>query len=122
MTYRDLIIYVLENHLEDEEIFKDGKIAGFMTVEEAATKYEVGLNTISVWINMNMLPYTRLGDFMFIPENATNPRDGFVDYNDEKDLRSIITNRTHDFYNISGKGGNPSYSYSGGLTPSNRNR
>ena len=46
MTGRDYIIYILEHHLEDEELFKNGKIPGLMTYEEAAVKFGVGVDTI----------------------------------------------------------------------------
>ena len=36
MTGRELIVYILQNHLEDEPIVNDGKILGLLTVEEAA--------------------------------------------------------------------------------------
>ena len=31
MTGREMIIFILENHLEDEEIIQDGKIVGAVT-------------------------------------------------------------------------------------------
>ena len=41
MTGRDLIIYILENGLEDEPVFKDGKFIGFITTGEAAVQCNV---------------------------------------------------------------------------------
>ena len=70
MTGKDLIIYILSNHLEDEEIFKDGKFVGFMTVLEAAAKYNVGTATIQAWINKDMLTAIQIGDVYYIPYNA----------------------------------------------------
>jgi excisionase family DNA binding protein len=70
MTWKDLIIYVLENNLENEEVFKDGKVAGFMTVEEAAEKFGVGTETVRIWIHFNHLPAITLGMVSYIPFNA----------------------------------------------------
>ena len=36
MTGRDLIVYIMLNKLEDEQVFKDGKLLGFLTEAEAA--------------------------------------------------------------------------------------
>ena len=70
MTGRDLIIYILENHLEDEELFKDGKIPGLMTYEEAAVKFGVGVDTIKAYIVLGYLNAVTIYGNHYIPENA----------------------------------------------------
>ena len=67
MTGRDLIIYILQNNLEDEPVFKDDKILGFMTETEAAAKLGVGKASIRAAINMGMLEGIRIGDSIYIP-------------------------------------------------------
>lgn len=67
MTGRDLIIYILTNHLEDELVFKDGKFIGFVTAGEAAEKMDVGLATILAWIGQERLNCVVVGDTVFIP-------------------------------------------------------
>lgn len=67
MTYRELILYILENNLENEEVFKDGKPVGFLTIEETAVKFEVGIATVKVWIERKMLPSIELGKVTYIP-------------------------------------------------------
>lgn len=62
MTGRDLIIYILKNNLEDEPIFKDGSFIGFMTMDEAAMKYNVGVATIYAWMILGHLDYVRIGE------------------------------------------------------------
>ena len=52
MTGRDLIIYILQNNLEDEEIFKDGKFIGFVTLNEAAVRLNVGVETVKASIEL----------------------------------------------------------------------
>ena len=70
MTGRELIIYILSNGLEDEPIYEDGKILGFITATEAAEKFNVGLATIKVWINEGMLDGIRIGEELYILANA----------------------------------------------------
>lgn len=70
MTGRDLIIYILENHLEDEELFKDGKLPGLMTYEEAAVKFDVGKETIIAWVKNRYLKAVTIYGNHYIPENA----------------------------------------------------
>lgn len=74
MTGRELILYILQNHLEDQQIFANGKFLDFMTVKEAAAKFEVGETTVRVWVKMNMIPYISIGDEIFIPKTAPNPK------------------------------------------------
>ena len=76
MTGRDLIIYILTHGLENETIVSwkmDGGLIGFMTDVEAAEKFNVGLATVYAWADMNMIEFVRLGDSIFIPENAERP-------------------------------------------------
>lgn len=70
MTGRDLIVYILVNGLEDEEIYKDGKVIGFMNADEAAAKFKVGEATILLWMQLGMLPGVMIGEVAYIPVNA----------------------------------------------------
>lgn len=70
MTGKDLIIYILQNDLEDEPIFTDGKILGFITVYEAAAKLKVGVATVRVLIAQGKLEAVRIGGEYFIPANS----------------------------------------------------
>lgn len=67
MTGRDLILYILENGLENELVFKDGKFIGFLTVEEVAVKMDVGKATVNAWIQQKRLPYVKVGNVTYIP-------------------------------------------------------
>lgn len=73
MTGRELILYILENNLEDEEVCKDGRILGFMTIDEAAAKFGVGIATIAVWIDFNWLPAVKVGQEFYIPAKSELP-------------------------------------------------
>lgn len=66
MTGRDLIIYILENDLEDEEIFKDGKPIGFLTEDEVAIELEVGLATVKTMISLGVLEGITIGNKIYI--------------------------------------------------------
>jgi hypothetical protein len=74
MTGRDLIVYILENKLEDAPVFKDGKLLGFMNVEEAAVKYEVGIATVKLWFRLGMLRGIVIGEEIYIPADTDKPK------------------------------------------------
>lgn len=76
MLCRDLIKYILDNHLEDEPVFQNGRFAGFMGIEEAAIKFEVGAATIQTWILFNLIDYVEFGSLRYIPCNAKHPYGG----------------------------------------------
>lgn len=54
MKGRDLIKFILDNKLEDVDVFDDGFL-GFPTAQEVAVKLEVGLATIRALMEMNKL-------------------------------------------------------------------
>lgn len=68
---RDLIIYILENHLENEPIFKHGKFMGFTTVDKLAEEMNVGPETIKIWISLGRIKgAVMVGKEYLIPETA----------------------------------------------------
>ena len=71
MTGRELIIYILTNHLEDEPVFKDGKFIGFLTVSEVAVRTGVGPETVLAWIKLGVLPHFEIGNEIYIPMCGT---------------------------------------------------
>lgn len=73
ITGRDLILYILQNNLEDEPVFEDGMLLGFMNEMEAAVKFGVGVSTIRAWVYKELLPAIRIGEVLFIPANAEKP-------------------------------------------------
>ena len=66
MTGRELIIYILQNNLEDEEVFKDGIFVGFMTEEEAAVKFKVGVATIRTGYLLGLIPGFMIGEKVYV--------------------------------------------------------
>lgn len=70
MTGRDLIMYILSNGLENEPIFKNGRFIGFLTVNEAAVKFDVGVQTIRHWVEFGYLEGVKISNDLYIPSNA----------------------------------------------------
>lgn len=75
MTGRDLIIYILQNNLEDDLIIKDGKFVWLMDEEQAAVKFDVGIATIKAWYNFGLLQGMEIGDSIFFLKTTTNPKE-----------------------------------------------
>lgn len=70
MTGRELIVYILENHLEDEPVFKDGKFIGCLTIEEAAVKANTGIATTMALLTYNNVDTIKIKkDTTLIPAN-----------------------------------------------------
>lgn len=68
MTGRELILYILQNGLEDEPVVQDGKIVGFLTLAEAASRYDVGTATVITWAKLGYISYVSIGGVMYIPD------------------------------------------------------
>lgn len=73
LTGKDLIVYILENDLEDNVFFKDGKFVGFMTLDEAAIKFNVGKDTVLTWYILGMIEGVNIGKDVYILPTAENP-------------------------------------------------
>lgn len=74
MTGRELILYILQNNLEDEIVIKDGIFVWLMNEEEAAVKFEVGIAQIKAWYVCGMLSGTKIGDHLYFLRNVSDPR------------------------------------------------
>jgi hypothetical protein len=66
MKGRDLIIYILENHLEDEDVLSDLKKLGLYSVGEVAALNNVGEATIKAWCGFGRYNYTTIDGRMYI--------------------------------------------------------
>lgn len=78
MTGREMILYILSNGLENEPVVKDGRLVGFMSIDEAAARMNVGSATIHVWVWQKQLPFVSIGDTIYIPANAKSPLEQVV--------------------------------------------
>ena len=66
MKGRDLIIYILENHLEDEDVLSDLKKLGLYSVREVAALNNVSGATVKAWCSFGRYNYTTIDDRMYI--------------------------------------------------------
>lgn len=73
MTGRELIIYILQNGLEDEPVFKDGKFVGFITPDEVAVNAGVGPATVCAWVHQGRMPSEAVREGIYIPATAKSP-------------------------------------------------
>ena len=74
MTGRELIIYILKNHLEDQEVFKDGTILGLLSVGQAAEKFNVGEETVRCWFAIGEIDGIAIGKEIYIFPDAKPER------------------------------------------------
>lgn len=72
MTGRELIIYILENNLEDEPVFEDGKFIGFKTPEEVAVQMGTGSATIIALANMGHIKSEWVEGGIYIPAKGVD--------------------------------------------------
>lgn len=68
---RDLIVYILQNNMENEPIFKDGRFLGFLSLAEFAERWDVGEETVRLWITLGYVEGLIIYDEIYIPYNAT---------------------------------------------------
>ena len=69
MTGRDLIILIMSNNLEDEEVFNNGRLIGFMNEKEAAVELEVGVDTIYTMYTLGDLKGFELENHLYFPKD-----------------------------------------------------
>lgn len=70
MIGRDLIIYILENKLENERVFENGTFLGFITPNEVALKMDVGVATVFTWIFRGQLDHVKIGNLYLVPADC----------------------------------------------------
>lgn len=73
MTGRDLIVYILENKLEDRPVFDNGEFLGFVSVAEAAERCGVGIGTVCVWISQGLIYGIKVNDEIYVPADFKSP-------------------------------------------------
>lgn len=56
MTGRELMLFILENHLEDVVIFDGENFRGFVTLDEAAVMLNYGIHTVKALYEMGKIP------------------------------------------------------------------
>lgn len=74
MTGKELILYILQNNLEDVMVLDGCVFIGFMTEEEAAVKFNVGVETIRAWYLCRMIDGSKIGDSLYFRKDIADPR------------------------------------------------
>lgn len=74
MTGRELIIYILQHNLEDEEVFKSGIFIGYISEKDVAVKFEVGVETVRMWYKLGMLDGVEIAGSLYFLKDITDPR------------------------------------------------
>ena len=74
MTGKELILYILQNNLEDTVVLDGGVFIGFMTDRELAVKCSVGIETVRAWYLRKMIEGTKIGDSLYFRKDVVDPR------------------------------------------------
>lgn len=77
MTGRDLILYILNNNLDDAPVVNNGRFLSFLTVDETAIRFGTGSATVKVWIEKGYLPHVKIGNEIYIPHDAKISQRGY---------------------------------------------
>jgi hypothetical protein len=67
-------LYILQNNLEDTVVLKDGIFVGFMTEEEVAAKFNVGVATVRAWYCCKWIEAAQIGDSLYFRKDVADPR------------------------------------------------
>lgn len=54
LTGKEVILYILQNNLENEVVIQDGIFIDLVNEEKAAVNFNVGMATINVWRKFGM--------------------------------------------------------------------
>ena len=74
MTGKELVLYILQNDLENEIVIKDGIFIWLMDEGETAARFNVGISTVRAWYICGMLSGTKIGDRLYFLRNVNDPR------------------------------------------------
>lgn len=71
MTGRELIMYILENKLEDVDVYEFIFYSdAFLDIHQVARKFEVGEATVNAWVTSGYLKAFVINGKLRIPSNA----------------------------------------------------
>ena len=68
ITGRDLIIFILENNLENEVL------TTLENEEELAVRFKVGVATIKTWVALGWIHGWKIGDTLYFLKDTPDPR------------------------------------------------
>lgn len=73
MTGKDLIIYILQNDLEDVSVIGIVKKV-LLTENQLAAKFDVGVDTIRVWQTLKLINGIKVGESVYYYNDTPDPR------------------------------------------------
>lgn len=73
MTGKDLIIYILQNDLEDVSVIGIVKKV-LLTENQLAAKFDVGVDTIRVWQTLKLINGISIGGSVYYYNDTPDPR------------------------------------------------
>lgn len=74
MTGKELIYYILQNDLENEDVLKIGSLIGIIDEKQLAVKLDVGTATVKAWYQLGMIKGLQIGEVLYFLETITDPR------------------------------------------------
>lgn len=69
VTGRDLIVYILENRLEDKPIFENNTFIGFVLAEDVAVSLGVGIETVKAMYKLGYVDGVEINGELLIFAN-----------------------------------------------------
>lgn len=73
MTGKELIMYILQNDLENEQVFTENGFMNLISESEAAVKFDVGEATIRTWFELGLIKGVKIGNEIYVLPNAKRP-------------------------------------------------
>lgn len=70
MLGRELIIYILENGLENENVMSKEFLKAFPTIESVAVAFNVGIATVEAWLDNHCLEGIEFDGVTYIFPNS----------------------------------------------------
>lgn len=77
MTGKELILYILQNDLENEPVFHDGNFVGFISADKVAEEMNVGTATVVALLNQAHIDYYTFEGNYYIPINFKIKNGGY---------------------------------------------
>lgn len=72
MNGRELIIYIVENGLENVNLFSKEFFSFMLTIEQVAVKFNVGIATVKAWIQNGCLYAIKVDDVTYVTPDSLN--------------------------------------------------
>lgn len=78
MTGRDMIIYIMKHHLENDELFfNEDQLAVLLkleTLQEAAERFGESIETVKAWCILGRVKSIEINGVIYISRDSVDPR------------------------------------------------